>query len=81
MKQTRPQMLSSDAVSVRTEVGTQPCYSGGLLLLCQARAEKDWDVWETPRPSKGRQWGTEATKGTCAMEAAFAKAQGSERSD
>lgn len=50
-------------------------------MLCQARAEKDWDVWETPRPSKGRQWGTEATKGTCAMEAAFAKAQGSERSD
>ena len=40
MKQTRPQMLSSDVVSVRTEVGTQPCYSGGLLSLCQARAEK-----------------------------------------
>ena len=40
MKQTHPQMLSSDAVSVRTEVGTQPCYSGGLLSLCQARAEK-----------------------------------------
>lgn len=23
-----------------------------------------WDVWEKPRPSKGRQWGTEAAKGT-----------------
>lgn len=40
MKQTHPQMPSSSAVSVRTEVGTQPCYSGGLLSLCQARAEK-----------------------------------------
>lgn len=40
VRQTRPRRLPSEAASVRTEVGTQPCYSGGLLSPCQARAGK-----------------------------------------
>ena len=40
VRQTGPRRLPSDAASVRTEVGTQPCHSGGLLSPCQARAEK-----------------------------------------
>lgn len=40
MRQAHLQVLSSDAVSARTEVGTQPCYRGGLLSHCQVRSEK-----------------------------------------
>ena len=72
VRQTGPRRLPSDAASVRTEVGTQPCHSGvwkcPICLSAPGKGRKGlwhWDVWEKPRPSKGRpQGGTEAAKGT-----------------
>ena len=54
MTQAHPQVLSSDAVSARTEVGTQPLLQRRFPFTLPGEVW-DWGMWKKPRSSKGRQ--------------------------